>query len=91
MKYLPKILATYKGHIDQEVQGLPSTKDSPDEDIAHKKVGSNFKTQDLITSIVSLDGFQSRSYSDQSEKLSGWSSHGSIYIFVFYHFDINVV
>ena len=92
-KHLPKRMATAQGHLDQDFKNQRSTKSTAteqDSDIAPVQEPDNIKTHDIMCKIVTVDEI-SKSYSDQTGKFPITSSRGNKYVFVFYHYDTNVI
>ena len=67
-----------------------STTTEQDSDIAPVQEPDNIKTHDIMCKIVTVDEI-SKSYSDQTGKFPITSSRGNKYVFVFYHYDTNVI
>ena len=72
-KHLPSSIATAKGHMKREFQGIQSTKGSQ-------------QSHDIILSLTT-ESELSKAYSDLCGKFPYSSSRGNNYIFVAYHYD----
>ena len=82
MKYLPNQEATAKGHLDQERQGIQSTRDTnPEKENKMKQI------------IIEVFPFTPKeiSYIDQTGKFPFRSSRGYEYVMVMYDYDSNAV
>ena len=82
-KYIPNQEATAKGHMDQEKQGLQSTK----QDFEPSK---EEKSNTTMTSIFPLTP-KELSYSDQTGKFPFRSSRGYEYVMIIYDHDSNAI
>ena len=90
-KHLSPSIATAKGHLKQERQGLQSTKAPPpstDDDFFPLSPEPNIKSNQAIYSIIDSP---TKAYSDLTGKFPVQSSRGNNYIFVCYHPDANAI
>ena len=88
---LPQSMATAKGHLDQEQQGLQSTKTSLQSD-PHIDYSPNPepKTQDCVLILTSYQDMK-KGYMDLCGRFPHRSSRGSEYILVLYDYDSNAI
>ena len=101
-KQLPNVIATEKGHLNQERKGLQSTKPSINinpsvklESECEKELfptapEDNLKTQQCFASVVSFES-TAKAYSDQTGKFPFTSSRGNKYIMIIYDYDSNAI
>ena len=91
-KHLPKSIASFKGHMDQEKKNLQSTQvlASDAEDIPTQEP-DNKKTNHITCALVPNETVLSKAYSDQTGKFPVQSSRGNQYIFILYHYDTNSI
>ena len=94
-RHLLQSTATAKGHLDQERQGLQSTKTaSPsinnDAQQDFFPPHSNEKTNDVCTIIQKLNP-KTTAYSDLTGRFPYKSSRGNQYILIVYHYDSNAI
>jgi hypothetical protein len=92
-KYLPKSLASAKGHLDQERKNLQSTKvvsPSDDKDFFPLSDTPNKKTFNACASIEPFIAKQ-RAYHDLTGRFPHRSSRGNEYILVVYDYDSNAI
>ena len=82
-KYIPNQKATANGHMDQQKQGLQSTKQDFEP----------LKQEKSNTTITSIFPFAPKelSYSDQTGKFPFRSSRGYEYVMIIYDFDSNTI
>ena len=101
-KHLPPSIATLKGHLKQEQQGLQSTKKAPaqvkadikleEEDFAPPSESPNTKTKDCFLTIVERPNRRSgTTSSDQTGRFPIRSSRGNEYVCVLYDYDSNAI
>jgi hypothetical protein len=97
-KHLPKSVATTMGHLDQQRKNLRSTKNKPKktntEDAA--RINDTNPPQESTTSlgfanIIEIDEPKRKSYSDLTGRFPIHSSHGNLYVLVFYLYDANAI
>lgn len=90
-KYLPPTIATAKGHLKQERQGLQSTKQPPSFDESSFPLPTNNKkTNDLVLLLSDQHTF-TKAYLDLTGKFPVQSSRGNNYILVVYYHDANAI
>ena len=82
-KYIPNQVATSKGHMDQERQGIQSTRN--DTTPAQQE-----KTNNVIADIVPFTA-KELAYSDQTGKFPFRSTRGHEYIMILYDYDSNAI
>ena len=82
-KYLSNPVATAKGHLNQEHQGLQSTKPVTDEFPPQDN-----RTHDVVYSLVSN---KDKAYMDLTGRFPFCSSRGNEYILIGYHYDANAI
>ena len=89
-KYLPPSIATSKGHMTQDKQGIMSTKKfaHPAEEPLDPK---GERTHNFMTNILELPTGKGHTFSDQTGKFPCVSSRGYKYIFVMYDYDSNSI
>ena len=86
-KHLPKSLATAKGHLRQERQGLRSTQPSP-VPLAIPDPEPNTRTHVVFMKPIEITG---KIYSDQTGRFPLTSSRGNKYIMLVYDVDSNSI
>jgi len=95
-KYLPKSLATSKGHLRMQQQNLQSTKIptslpiAESLDVSPSQEPNNARTNVVFTTLVTTNDLQT-SYSDQTGKFPVQSSRGYKYIMILYGHDSNAI
>jgi hypothetical protein len=91
-KHLPPCVATAKGHLNQEMQGLQSTKkieDDPEDLFPTTQPSEQVKNNDVIYALISHA--DTKSYMDLSGRFPHCSSRGNEYIMIAYHYDANAI
>ena len=81
-KHLPPSIRTIRGHINQESQGLQSTKNTslyPPDNMHPKAQDPNVKTEDVIYSLISSTD---KGFMDLTGRFPYCSSRGNEYILV---------
>ena len=86
-KYLPPSIATTKGHMTQEKQGIMSTKKEKTPTSIPEQEG--LKTGTFMCHVI--DEQTGKTFSDQTGKFPCHSSKGYKYIFVMYDYDSNAI
>jgi hypothetical protein len=98
-KYLPKSLATSKGHLRMQQKNIQSTKPitiTPDLplavslDVSPSREPNNTPTHVVFTSMITSTDLH-KSYSDQTGKFPVQSSRGYNYVMVLYDYDSNAI
>ena len=93
-KHLLKRLATAQGRMDQGFKNLRSNKlvkkDVQEVDSTPEQEKNNIKTHDVMCTTFLAEELI-KSSSDQTGKFPITSSRGQKYIFVFYHYDTNII
>ena len=93
-KHLTPTIASIKGHLKQEKQGLQSTSTKlpfpsfSDEDMNPPSDIPNIKTHDVILSITSKSD---KAFMDLTGRFPHCSSRGNEYILIIYHYDSNAI
>ena len=82
-KYIPNQIATAKGHMDQERQGLQSTKNDT-------TPTQHEKTQHILTEIIPFTA-KELSYTDQTGQIPFRSTRGHEYVMILYDYDSNAI
>jgi hypothetical protein len=97
-KYLPKSVATTLGHLDQQRKNLRSTKNKPKKSNTEDAAGIEYSNpaQESTTSlgfanIIEINDPKHKSYSDLTGRFPIHSSHGNLYVLVFYLYDANAI
>ena len=89
---LKTLIATEKGHLDQERLNLQSTKTdltNADDDY-HPTQGNGVKTYEYASIILPFHA-RTTSYVDLAERFHNRSSRGNEYIYVLYDYDSNTI
>jgi hypothetical protein len=97
-KHLTKSIATQLGHLNQERQGLQSTKvpfvaikqEDDDDNFFPQSDTPNIKTNDAAYSIIQFTP-KDKAYIDLTGRFPYTSSRGNQYILVGYHYDSNAI
>jgi Reverse transcriptase (RNA-dependent DNA polymerase). len=89
-KHLPPQIATMKGHLDQEAQGLQSTRPTP---LDETSPADDWQIVTQRTNNVMIDTLQptDKTYSDLTGRFPHISRSGYQYIFILYHYDTNAI
>ena len=87
-KYLTPTIATAKGHLNQERQGLQSTNPSPSFTPEDMLPTISPKSREVIYSLVSS---KDTSYMDLTGRFPFCSSRGNEYILIGYNYDANAI
>ena len=88
-KHLPTSVYTTKGHINQERQGLQSTKEKHLLDDMHPQSDEpNVKTKDVIYALYQTT---EKAFMDLTGRFPFTSSRGNEYILIGYHYDSNAI
>jgi hypothetical protein len=99
-KFLPKSIATTKGHLRGQQQNIQSTKVTlpaiplaTSLDLAPSSEPSNPRTMDSFCNLLEMRDTRifERSYSDQTGRFPVQSNRGNNYVFIFYDYDSNVI
>jgi hypothetical protein len=85
-KYLPKSVASIKGHLDQQHKNVRSTKPKPSSEPSFERLDR--RTNTVFAHIFEPTG---QIYTDLPGGFPIKSNRGSQYIFVLYDFDINAI
>ena len=100
-KCLPAIIATELGHLNQQKQGLQSTKNQSDHHVQVKLEdhmtdafptpnSPNLKTNEVVYSLTTLS-HKNKAFLDLTGRFPYQSSRGNNYILIGYHFDSNAI
>jgi hypothetical protein len=97
-KYLPKSVATTMGHLDQQRQHIRPTKRQPRKRAIEDQDGINdtnpppeARVAEGFANIIELSKPTNKSYSDLTGRFPVHSSHGHLYVLVFYLYDENAI
>ena len=87
-KHLTPSIATAKGHLNQERQGLQSTKSPSSFAFEDMRPEHSARSHEVIYSLVSS---QDRAYMDLTGRFPFCSSRGNEYILICYNYDANAI
>ena len=91
-KLLPNTEATAKGHLEQEMKHLQTTKQEITKDIEQDFFPSREnKVKECIFKIIELDELNNKSYMDLCGRFPYTSSRGSKYLLIVYDHDSNLI
>ena len=95
VKHLTKSVATTLGHLDQQRQGVASTKTQPtksDDDFHPTALGdSTSRHNALLVAIQPIQPPSGRLYTDQTGRFPHTSFNGNQYVMVAYDYDSNAI
>jgi hypothetical protein len=97
-KYLPKLVATSMGHMDQQRQNIRSTKRKHKPKQAEDKEGIDdtnpvkaTATNTRFANLIKLTNPTQKSYTDLTGRFLLYSSQGNLYVLVLYFYDNNAI